>query len=430
MQGSRGLSLALALALGFAATAAAQSSFTVTPARPTPADRPLFTFLYTTPFRQCNPEFAPLPTIAGNVITFHGTPTNDPSGPNCQGTYRTDWQIGPLPAGAYTAQIEISGLQIDAVDFTVGTNPPPPLVVTPADPNQQSRIHFAVSGVATSFCPPFLFPPVVQGTDIVIDGHNPLFPVNPSCQGPWTEEFSIPPLPPGTYQVKVVIEPDLYATQTLVVSSLYLPPALLEIDPRLPTTRDRVTLTAAVARNCPTTFGLPILTGDHIVLPATFGSPCTGPQVGHGGQATIGPLPAGAYFVELQVNGITNEVQGITVTEPITTLPLVDHRFAVTVDRSAPNGGGPAFAVPLTDESGYFWFFDATNVELTVKILDGRPVNGHYWVFVASMTNLPYTVKIEDLASPLCGAGGAGCPVKTYTAVQGVNGNFIDLGSL
>jgi hypothetical protein len=181
-----------------------------------------------------------------------------------------------------------------------------------------------------------------------------------------------------------------------------------------------------VVRNCPITFGLPVLTGDHIVFPATLGSPCNTPTVGQVGQATFGPLPAGAYLVELDVDGLPNELQGMTVTEPTTVLSLVDHRFAVTVDR-----GGPALAVPLTDESGYFWFFDPTNIELTVKILDGRVVNGHYWVFIASMTDLPYTVKIEDLGSPLCNPAVAGsCPVKTYTATGGKNGNFIDLGSL
>ncbi len=309
---------------------------------------------------------------------------------------------------------------------------PDPLLITPSNPTDLDPIHFTVSGIATSSCPPLLFPLAFKGTDIIIQGQNPLFPSVPDCQGPWTQELSIPPLPPGAYTVEFVVDAELLASQTLVVTLAPPPPALLEVDPRLPTTNDRVVVSSILTTNCSTAFGLPVIDGDHIVLPVTLGTrqSCVGPPVGHPGQATLGPLPAGAYIVELDVDGERAFAQGITVTAPITTLPLVGHRFAVTVDRSAPNGGGPAFAVPLTDESGYFWFFDATNVELTVKILDGRPVNGHYWVFVASMTNLPYTVKIEDLASPLCGAGGAGCPVKTYTATQGVNGNFIDLGSL
>ncbi len=431
MQGKKRLFLMLVLGLGLAASAAfpavatAEPSLTVAPARPLPTDRPVFTLVETDPSGPCSPDFSPLPTIAGNLITFHGTRTIDPPPPNCQATYRNDWQLDPLPAGTYTARVEVNGLQIVTFDFQVGTTSPPPLSFSPAHPNQASPITFTVSGVAVNFCPPFLQQPVVQGTNIIINGHNPLFPVVPECQGPWSQELSIPPLLPGTYQVSVQIDSTPYASAILTVDLLNLPPALFQIDPRLPTTRDRITLTAGIVRNCPVTFGLPVLTGDHIVFPATLGSPCNTPTVGQLGQATIGPLPAGAYLVELDVDGLPNELQGMTVTEPTTVLPLVDHRFAVTVDR-----GGPAMAVPLTDESGYFWFFDATNIELTVKILDGRAVNGHYWVFIASMTDLPFTVSIEDLGSSLCGTGGTGCPVKTYTAVGGKNGNFIDLGSL
>jgi hypothetical protein len=37
--------------------------------------------------------------------------------------------------------------------------------------------------------------------------------------------------------------------------------------------------------------------------------------------------------------------------------------------------------VPLGADTGYFWFFEDTNVELVVKVLDGRAINGHTWVF-------------------------------------------------
>lgn len=37
-------------------------------------------------------------------------------------------------------------------------------------------------------------------------------------------------------------------------------------------------------------------------------------------------------------------------------------------------------ALPLTPESGAFWFFSPQNVELFVKVLDGRALNGHFWV--------------------------------------------------
>ncbi len=53
-------------------------------------------------------------------------------------------------------------------------------------------------------------------------------------------------------------------------------------------------------------------------------------------------------------------------------------------------------AVPLTGDSGTFWFFDASNVELIVKVLDGRSVNGHFWVYAGALSDVAYTITITD----------------------------------
>src|SRR5450432_3426635 len=53
-------------------------------------------------------------------------------------------------------------------------------------------------------------------------------------------------------------------------------------------------------------------------------------------------------------------------------------RFAVDVvwkDFQANTGGG--HAIPVTADTGYFWFFSSSNVELVVKVVDGRPLNGN-----------------------------------------------------
>ena len=78
----------------------------------------------------------------------------------------------------------------------------------------------------------------------------------------------------------------------------------------------------------------------------------------------------------------------------------------------------------LSRESGYFWFFDPDNVELTVKILDGRAINGSYWVFIASMTDVAFTVEVERCVSRF---DPFGCASKIYRSVQGVNQSFIDV---
>lgn len=80
-------------------------------------------------------------------------------------------------------------------------------------------------------------------------------------------------------------------------------------------------------------------------------------------------------------------------------LCLVDARFTVSADFKFANGDqGFASAVPLGNgnTSGYYWFFDASNVEVLVKLIDGCAVNGHYWFFAAGLTNLEVKIGVVD----------------------------------
>jgi hypothetical protein len=81
------------------------------------------------------------------------------------------------------------------------------------------------------------------------------------------------------------------------------------------------------------------------------------------------------------------------------TLCQLGGRFQVRVDwQGSPTGPvQSASAVALTDDTGYFWFFGAANVELVVKTLDGTATNGHYWVFYGALSNVQYTIHVTDL---------------------------------
>ena len=81
------------------------------------------------------------------------------------------------------------------------------------------------------------------------------------------------------------------------------------------------------------------------------------------------------------------------------TLCLDSSRFSVTAEyRLSPEGPSvPATAVTLTDATGYFWFFDSSNVELIVKVLNGCAFNNHYWVFAAGLTNVGVHVTVTDM---------------------------------
>jgi streptogramin lyase len=81
-----------------------------------------------------------------------------------------------------------------------------------------------------------------------------------------------------------------------------------------------------------------------------------------------------------------------------TTLCLAASRFRVRVDWEVPSQGtsGVGHAVPLTADTGYFWFFNAANVELVIKVLDARTINGKFWVFYGALSNVDYTIHVED----------------------------------
>jgi len=78
-------------------------------------------------------------------------------------------------------------------------------------------------------------------------------------------------------------------------------------------------------------------------------------------------------------------------------LCLSNNRFQVVATWKIPAGTtGPAQAVELTPDSGYFWFFDRTNVELTLKVLNGCGINNRYWVFLSGATDVQVTLTVTD----------------------------------
>jgi hypothetical protein len=78
-------------------------------------------------------------------------------------------------------------------------------------------------------------------------------------------------------------------------------------------------------------------------------------------------------------------------------LCLNGSRFAVTATfRTSSGQTGHGTAVSLTSDTGYFWFFDSTNVEEVVKVLDGCGLDSQYWVFAGGLTNVEVTTVVTD----------------------------------
>ena len=80
------------------------------------------------------------------------------------------------------------------------------------------------------------------------------------------------------------------------------------------------------------------------------------------------------------------------------TLCLLDGRYRVRVEWDDQHNGGSGVgkAIPYADRTGFFWFFRPDNVELVVKVLDGTAINGHVWVFYGALSDVGYTITVED----------------------------------
>lgn len=81
-----------------------------------------------------------------------------------------------------------------------------------------------------------------------------------------------------------------------------------------------------------------------------------------------------------------------------TTLCLNGSRFQVTTQWHTNDGkSGAGQAVALTNDSGYFWFFGADNVEIVTKVLNActspAPM---YWVFASGLTNVGVDLTVTD----------------------------------
>jgi hypothetical protein len=103
-------------------------------------------------------------------------------------------------------------------------------------------------------------------------------------------------------------------------------------------------------------------------------------------------------------------------------LCLNGDRFQVEATWKNPFDGstGSGHAVPLTDDTGALWFFGENNLEVLVKVLDGRTVNGNFWVYSGSLSNVEYTITVTDTVAGR---------VRTYHNAPFQFSSFADVGA-
>lgn len=117
----------------------------------------------------------------------------------------------------------------------------------------------------------------------------------------------------------------------------------------------------------------------------------------------------GPYSVTLtatNANGFTQQTQPTFVSSNDTLRLNVGHPFTVKLTATNQHNGNTqsaGLAIPQNDLFGYFSLPGATgdpnNAEVFVKILDGRGINGQYWVFVGHVTDLIYDLTVTEVAT-------------------------------
>ncbi len=210
-------------------------------------------------------------------------------------------------------------------------------------------------------------------------------------------------------------------------------PPEIHVVPGAPTVSDRVTVLIE-GTGCSLFVG-PVLGSDRIILNAirsTSPTPCGAEPWAI--EIPFGRLRAGHYVVELRVQDEPPIEREFVVVPPRTRLffsfsevgPLPPD-FSATVDWSFPGETAthPAYPVDVSPQAGYFWFFSPDNPELAVKIVNGIAVNGHSWLFLSSLTTLPFTLTLTtcfpfDPPPP--------CTVRTYRYSGGRGRLILDLG--
>ncbi len=119
----------------------------------------------------------------------------------------------------------------------------------------------------------------------------------------------------------------------------------------------------------------------------------------------LGQLAAGAYDVELlfvdqRVGGNTLNVLPVeSLCLPgETSLCLNQGRFQVDVTWTNADGlNGPGMAIEETADTGLFWFFEAANIELIVKVLDACDSEFEsFWVFAGGLTDVGVVITVTD----------------------------------
>ncbi|HVT59703.1 MAG TPA: hypothetical protein VHR45_15040 [Thermoanaerobaculia bacterium] len=414
----------------------------------------------------CTPFFAS-PVVTGNAIVVSGSiPLDPPCGP---GPWRQRVELPQLPYGSYTVDVEVNGSPYAALAFVVGPTFPflslgGTRFIVGLEQFGEAPLGNAVKLTDESGYFYFVDSANVEVTVKIIDGRAVngrfwLFAASMTdrpyilrvldfaarCPSAAAATPASPATTPigvgcdrayaslGSHNQNIVDVEAFGAAAPAVGASQQL---ALEINPRYLTTSDRVVIDVsgnADAFTCAPFFQEPVVKPDGNIIIQQIPAPsCTAGRwlqrfellrLAEQGIYTVSVLPLAG-----SPNPAPLAVQ--TFADPFPSPGFLPPQFAVSLRWTDPAGQDHSVEPVNLGESLYFWLFDSANVEITVKILDGRPVNGHFWVFVASMTDLAFDLQIKQFI-PGCvdSPPGSTCPIRHYVNTAHQNHNFIDVNA-
>lgn len=227
--------------------------------------------------------------------------------------------------------------------------------------------------------------------------------------------FELPPLPIGEYELRIVDDATAGGGLTTVSFTIH-DVSTVEIVPPEVARSDEPVMILVRSHSACTSVRVERLEGFVIemvvdIVDCTGVLPASTPREE---VVDLGLLPPGIYRVRLIDRFLRRDDEPALATASFrvwdaagcvpseTALCLHDGRFRVEVEWEEFRGGtgvGRPIPLPGRDDSGLFWFFHEENIELTVKVLEACPLDGHWWVFLASGSTVQYEVTVTDTAA-------------------------------
>lgn len=114
----------------------------------------------------------------------------------------------------------------------------------------------------------------------------------------------------------------------------------------------------------------------------------------------FGPLfDSGSFAVCDGAGAVPSPRPAAASTAETTVLPLLGGRFTATAAWETRDGrSGEGWAVAISGDAGYFWFFAPSIVEVLVKMVDacGYPGFDNFWVFAGGLTDVAVRLTVHD----------------------------------